>query len=75
MACNVSLIIQRNSSPRVMCAAFNQTYFGKVTQNPWWDPPESPRKQLLLTAPSEPSRQSECVYLGAHLNSQASRWD
>jgi len=38
VACNVSLIIQRNSSLRVMCAAFKQAYFGRVTKNCQWDP-------------------------------------
>lgn len=58
-----------------MCAAFNQTYFGKVMQNRWWGPVVSPRKWLLSPAPSEPSEHSKCICLGGHLDSQASRWD
>lgn len=52
-----------------MCAAFSLTFSGKVRQNRGWDRARSPGKQLPLPV------RSEHIYLGAHLNSLASRWD
>lgn len=44
--------------PKGAVCCFQPDYFGGVTQNQGWDPAGSPRKQLPVLAPSEPSGQS-----------------
>lgn len=44
-----------------MCAAFSRVYLGGGTQSQGGDPAGSPRKQLWVLAPIEPSGQSSVL--------------